>query len=150
MFLWKYRKQIRQTWRCFNFKHPKSFGSNWENNDNLFFFKNSSFSQIILVDRNNAIPTDLFHILAGMWKNFCSNLTKRKKFLNILSWKYSCGELEFSFDNHADAFPQKQQKLSVQCPKTEKKQLAFLKNLGFFKWLLWARTKQFRRIRSLF
>ena len=133
MFFWKYRKQIRQTWRWFNFKNPKSFGSNWENNDNLFFFKNSSFSQMILVDKNNSIPTDLFHLFSWNLESFLLKSDKKQKFsqynvLKILLWR-----VRIQFWQPCRCFSAETTKTSrSMSQKTEKKtQLAFLKNLWF-------------------
>ena len=132
-FFWKYWKQIRQSWLCFDFKNPKSLARIEKTTTIYFSSKTLVFPKWFLSTRTIQFRQTCFTFLAGIWKVFCSNLTKRKNFFIILSLKYSCGELEFSFDNHADVFPQKQQKLPVQCPKKQKKtQVAFLlKNLWF-------------------
>ena len=130
-FLWKYWKQTRQTWRCYNFKNPKSLARIEKTTTIYFFSKPLVFPKWFLSTRTIQFRQTCFTFLAGIWKVFCSNLTKRKNFFNILSLKYSCGELEFSFDNHADVFPQKQQKLSVQCPKTEKNTISLLEKSWF-------------------
>ena len=134
IFFWKNWQQIRQTWRCFNFKNPKSFGSNWENNDNLFFFKNSSFSQMILVDSNNPIPTELFHLFGWNLESFLLKSDKTQKLfqffvLKILLWRVRKSVLTtmpMYFRRNNKNFP-------FNVPKNRKKtQLAFLlKNLWF-------------------
>ena len=120
-FFWNYWKQIRQTWLCFDFKNPKSLARIEKTTTIYFSSKTLVFPKWFLSRRTIQFRQTCFTFLAGIWKVFCSNLTKRKNFFNIMSLKYSCGELEFSFDNHANVFPQKQQKLPVQCPKKQKK-----------------------------
>ena len=121
VFFWKYWKQIRQTWLCFNFKNPKSLARIEKTTTIYFSSKTLVFPKWFLSTWKIQFRQTCFTFLAGIWKVFCSNLTKRKIFLPILSLKNSCGELEFSFDNHADVFPQKQQKLPVQCLKKQAK-----------------------------
>ena len=151
MFFWKYRKQIRQTWRCFNFKNPKSFGSHWENNDNLFFFKNSSFSQMILVDSNNPIPSDLFHLFSWNLESFLLKSDKTQKLFQYFVLKILLWRVRIQFWQPCRCFSAETTKTFRSMSENRKKtKLAFLKNLGFFKWLLWARTKKFRRTRSVF
>ena len=121
-FFWKYWKQIRQTWRCFNFKNPKSLARIEKTTTIYFSSKTLDFPKWFLSTRKIQFRQNCFTFLAGNWKVFCSNLTKRKKFFNIMSLKYSCGELENQFWQPCRCFSAETIKTSrSMSQKTEKK-----------------------------
>ena len=127
MFFWKYRKQIRQTWRRFNFKNPKSLARIEKTTTIYFSSKTLVFPKWFLATRTIQFRQTCFTFSAGIWNVFCSNLTKRKNFFNFLSLKNSCGELEFSFDNHTEVFSAETTKTSgSMSQKAKKNTISFL------------------------
>ena len=103
------------------FQKSKKFGSNWENNDNLFFFKNSSFSQMILVDKNNSIPTDLFHLFSWNLESFLLKSDKTQKFFHYFVFKILLWRVRIQFWQPCQCFSAETTKTSrSMSQKTEK------------------------------
>ena len=113
---------------------------------------NHFFSQMIHLDTYKAVPTQMPPSNELEFrKDFTQNQKKTKKKFGFLFLKKNfCEEIEFSFDKHANVFLAESPKNFTLKIQKQKKLLVFLNTFVFFKWLLWARTKQFRKTCHMF